>query len=327
MKPLLIFLITFISGQGFCQDIKGAYMQLQWSTGLTYSVTINLFTDSAKNINRPTVPINFGDATSGTYSLSSVTTINGVSLKKYSGLHTYSGPGQYYLNYTDTFRIAGIKNILNSQTQKISLTTNFTIQAFGAPNSNPTLQNYPIYLGVNGNKAFFDPNFSDVDGDSLSYPGLIPCYLTNTSDYYFPNGATLNNNGIVSFSKDSIGLYGFSYQIFEWRKDLDNNYYNVSWSVIDFLMEITTSVGINENVNTHQKIFIYPNPVTNELNISFNKANIENCIIEIQNCLGQIIFKADYSNKINVSDLPKGLYIIKVTEKNISLGSFKFVKN
>lgn len=327
MKNFLILLITFFAGRAFSQDIKAAYIQLQWSTAQTYSVSLYLFTDSAKNINRPSVPINFGDATTGTLSLSNTTNINGVSVKKYSGLHAYPGPGQYYLFYTDTFRIAGIKNIANSQTQKLSLTTKFTIDAFMGPNSNPTLQNFPIYFGVTGNNAFFDPNFTDSDGDSLSYPALIPCYITNSADYYFPSGATLNNKGIVSFSKDSLGLYCFSYQIFEWRKNLDNNYQNISWSVIDFSMDITTSVGISENKYILENTSIYPNPTSNEINISFHKNNYEAYSIEILNSLGETVLKTSFLEKINISNLPKGLYVIRIIDKSIYADSFKIIKD
>src|SRR5687768_6810158 len=128
MRKILTLIISIAAAQVFSQDIRGAYISTKWVSGLTYSISITLFTEASKNITRPTVPISFGDGSpSGTFALGTTSSANGINLKTYSGTHTYPGPGTYLAFYLDTFRIAGIKNILNSQTQQIYLATKISI--------------------------------------------------------------------------------------------------------------------------------------------------------------------------------------------------------
>ncbi len=322
-RLITYFLFFFIIGKMFSQDIKGGYIKTKWLTGTNYNVEIKLFCDASKNINRPTISVIFGDVSNGSVPLVGSVTINSVTIKTYSINHTYNGPGTYYLTFEDTFRVASIKNILVSDTQHLIISSLVKVNQFGLGNTPPSITNYPIYLGVNGTKVYYDPMLTpDPDGDSLSF-SLLNCLVPN---YYIPNGVTLNGNGLLSFSKDSVGLYAFTYKITEWRKDFDGNYFVIGTSQIDFVMDITSNVGINVNINFPPNFFIYPNPTSNKLNISLNKANSENYSLEVLNCLGQIVIKTNYSNEINVTDLPKGLYILKFVDKNNSAYSFKFVK-
>lgn len=70
-----------------------------------------------------------------------------------------------------------------------------------------------------------------------------------------------------------------------------------------------------------QKVFLYPNPVKNEINFKgiLNKTSYELYTIE-----GALINKGKYSpsNYIKVSNLPVGIYLIKVNGE-----IFKFLKN
>jgi len=61
------------------------------------------------------------------------------------------------------------------------------------------------------------------------------------------------------------------------------------------------------------RVSIYPNPSNDIINIGLE--NPDNAIIEIYNVSGRLVFsKALYSKveKIDVSDLPVGIYIVKV---------------
>ena len=70
-----------------------------------------------------------------------------------------------------------------------------------------------------------------------------------------------------------------------------------------------------------QKVFLYPNPVKNEINFKgiLNKTSYELYTIE-----GALIDKGNYSpsNSIKVSNLPVGIYLIKINGE-----IFKFLKN
>ncbi len=319
---IFIFLFGFLWPVGLKSqpNIRGAYLQIKWTTGLKYTADLYLFSNLSSYVYRPYVLLDWGCASPLNFVQANAT--YNTMITKFSGSCTFPGYGIYVINYTDSFRLNGIKNITNSQSQNIRLTTTLQINPLGGPNTAPLLQNYPIYFGVSGNQAFFNPNFLDPDGDSLSY-AMTNCYAAN---YYLPNGVSLNQNGKLNFSKDSLGLYAFSYKITEWRKDIDNNYQNVGGSQIDFLMDITNTIGINELQSKNSSLTIYPNPVSNTLYISSEQNEFKNSEIEITNTLGQTVLKIEFKNEVDVSKLIKGIYILKISEPNKQFYYSKFVK-
>ena len=70
-----------------------------------------------------------------------------------------------------------------------------------------------------------------------------------------------------------------------------------------------------------KKIVIYPNPTSTTLFIY----GIKNYDIKIFNKLGQITLQAYNSNKIDVSSLPSGIYLIHITD-GVKSSIKKFIK-
>lgn len=64
--------------------------------------------------------------------------------------------------------------------------------------------------------------------------------------------------------------------------------------------------------NTLKEISFFPNPATSVLNISFLTSN--NFTIEIINTIGETVLQTENQNKIDVSQLSKGIYFLKVSE-------------
>jgi hypothetical protein len=324
MKKLLLLLVTFVFGQVYSQDIIGGHIRTKWVSSFSYSISITLFTDASKNIIRPTIPVSFGDATSGTFTLAGTSNSGGINVKTYSGIHTYPGGGQYLANYLDTFRVAGIKNMLSSQTQQFYIESLININTFIGANTSPTVASYPLSYSVAINQPiYYNAGFSDTDGDSLSY-SLINC---SGNGYYIPINAVVNySTSTFSFSKDTVGKYAFALKIIEWRKNTSNIYNTIATSQMDFVVDITNTIGLNEFADKKINLFVYPNPVTNELNIILDDAIKENYSIEIINGLGQTVLKTNYNDKINVTALRKGFYFLKLSDKSIFSDSFKFIK-
>jgi endonuclease I len=81
------------------------------------------------------------------------------------------------------------------------------------------------------------------------------------------------------------------------------------------------------NVNDYQfnDITIYPNPVSNILNIQFN--NSKETQVEIYNILGKRVLTKtiSQSQSINVENLKSGIYILKITQDNSTI-SRKLIK-
>lgn len=112
-----------------------------------------------------------------------------------------------------------------------------------------------------------------------------------------------------------IGLHIFNARI----KDSNGNWSPVFKNVIF----IETALGSDEI--TFSKVVVYPNPVKDILNLSFDK---EISKVSILNLLGQeVISKSMSSNEgtIDVSNLPIGTYVVKVTSENL-VKTLKIIK-
>lgn len=84
--------------------------------------------------------------------------------------------------------------------------------------------------------------------------------------------------------------------------------------------------GISENKNTIAQIYVFPNPVSNTLNISMQQKEFDKLEIEITNTLGQAVLKLPYSNQIDVSKLSQGFYNLKIISKGDQIYYSKFIK-
>ena len=81
--------------------------------------------------------------------------------------------------------------------------------------------------------------------------------------------------------------------------------------------------GINEYVNNSLEGLLFPNPAENKISIKLNSAISK---IEILDSKGQLIL-LQKDNSIDISNLPSGIYFVKVFTENGKLFSSKFVKN
>lgn len=90
------------------------------------------------------------------------------------------------------------------------------------------------------------------------------------------------------------------------------------------------TTGIDElSQNQNASLLVYPNPVSNFLNISFQEIDINR--ITIFNTLGQTIFQKEISPnnqqniQLNIFTLPPGIYIVQAAGKN-KTATAKFIK-
>ena len=80
------------------------------------------------------------------------------------------------------------------------------------------------------------------------------------------------------------------------------------------------------NVDNNQYIKIYPNPANVILNIE--SKGIESLVVEIFNINGKKVKSNEVKNSLLISDLPNGVYIVRIKGKNGKLlKTEKIVKN
>ena len=93
--------------------------------------------------------------------------------------------------------------------------------------------------------------------------------------------------------------------------------------VEDYNVMITDVLGTSDIANPKDDIQIYPNPVSDILNIT--KVS-DRATYKIYSATGQLVQSGNISNKqVNVSSLVKGTYVITIKDKNISKNN-KFIK-
>ncbi|MBL4587344.1 MAG: M20/M25/M40 family metallo-hydrolase [Flavobacteriales bacterium] len=77
-------------------------------------------------------------------------------------------------------------------------------------------------------------------------------------------------------------------------------------------------------------IIIYPNPGTDQITIEYDAANASNYTIEISSLNGQVLLTvptiSTSSSRVNVADLSKGIYLIRIIQENATSYYGKWVK-
>ena len=114
---------------------------------------------------------------------------------------------------------------------------------------------------------------------------------------------------------DMLGQFGFSCA--------DINMMTLEFSAAGYVLPSYNCALAVENIKTDQ-LSIYPNPVTDVLNISSKLNKEENAVI--YNMEGRVVMKVKVSNgknTINVSKLAAGSYILTINDANVSS---KFIK-
>lgn len=84
-----------------------------------------------------------------------------------------------------------------------------------------------------------------------------------------------------------------------------------------------SSLATSDVKTDDSKIQIFPNPVAEVIRISgINNGQS----IQIYNMAGQLVKSENFDQKINVSELSAGVYLLKINTKNFQTHEFKFVK-
>jgi hypothetical protein len=76
-------------------------------------------------------------------------------------------------------------------------------------------------------------------------------------------------------------------------------------------------------------MLVYPNPVTDLLNISISNCNFKNSEVIVYNVSGAEVLKTNMANssaQLNIENLSNGVYLVKVTNQNGFNKTVKFVK-
>ena len=333
----------------------------KWISGYTYQIKYTTYT----TIYSGTDPycqldsVYFGDGTHGSLLRSNglcggpcspacegVVLSSTIRWNEYVTTHNYPGRGNYRLWFEAPNRSSGVINIPNSVNQTMSFESKLIIPTFGNnKNTSPEFANHPVESGCLNNGCFTHyPLATDmIDSDSLSYE-IAMCKGSLgaiTPGFSYPNagaGGTFSINpvtGLLSWCNPQFaGDYSVIIKITEWRKNDDGTPFIVGYVERDTHLSIGTCTGINELNETESIIQISPNPVIENLNISFNKEIDELLSLELFDVTGSKIKTFDSKELIskhnqfvlNLENIQPGIYFLKFIGSNNTSITKKIIK-
>jgi subtilisin family serine protease len=187
-----------------------------------------------------------------------------------------------------------------------------------------------------------DSVIADFSSHGPSYDGRVKPDITSQGDQTaciypddmlsFANGTSLATPvaaGMCACLWQAMPVYTSTemMQIIRESGHLHNNPdTEYGYGIPDFYKAYTTHVGLNDYKPL--QLSVYPNPVTDKLNIVNPDGNIQT--VTLYNASGQLVLQTAVSSspilEINVSSLPNGFYIGTATLNNHQTATFKFIK-
>ena len=162
--------------------------------------------------------------------------------------------------------------------------------------------------------------------------------IAGSDKKFYPALAVLEGNEIVVSSTSVTAPVAVRYAFFDGAMtNLQNKngiaafpFRTDTWTSETYIDAVEPSIpnatGV-ENLRL-QSVIIFPNPVSNNLNIKFENDDILN--ISILDSMGKAVLSRNNlrlkSENINVADFAQGIYLLKYQQKDGAWGSSKFVK-
>jgi hypothetical protein len=193
-----------------------------------------------------------------------------------------------------------------------------------------TAYSWPISYGSTNTDAFLATETSGPNTNT--WTGSITYAALGTGIVTMPGGGVYNNclmlKSIISLTMASATSTTQQYMIdYEfWSAGLKFPLITASYETAttgtfvskDARFELNASaipLGVNENNKLSHQINVFPNPANTELNIDLN-STIKNYSVILTDLTGKKIIESVNTNKIDVSKIEKGIYILQVIGDN-----------
>lgn len=150
-----------------------------------------------------------------------------------------------------------------------------------------------------------------LPNSSVGLEGKIYKRFGATSDYLFPTYINCDPNLVVEF-------YMYQFSCFE---DDSFSLYNVTDNDCDYYL----SLGIDETKNTEKIVSVFPNPASDNISIRILKPNYKLTNIVIRDTQGRLLDNV-FQSEVDISDLPKGLYLLHIEFENYRSVVQRFIK-
>jgi len=305
-------------------------------TGATYKVRYKKTSGSVWTEINTTVPsVNLDNLVDATAYEVQVAVVCNNTVGTYSASVNFSTPALAYCSaagntgtpiYISNVTLANINNTTAAASGYTNFTNNTALQV------NLTKGNtYPITVKV---------------ANSSTYVSAIVAYIDFNKDGFFddteavmdlPCGTFANNTATGSFTipNDAIEGSALRMRVVGFYVGANNAGFYLPSSYLcginfqygeveDYNVVITGNLATAETAVKNNGIQIYPNPVSDVLNIT--KVS-DKATYKIYSAAGQLVDKGNINNgKVNVSALVKGGYVITIDDKGVEQFKSKFIK-
>lgn len=127
----------------------------------------------------------------------------------------------------------------------------------------------------------------------------------------------------------AIGHYRDTIYVSGALKYLNDSIYNIGKYIGNGLYDTCSvyyDVGVVDRETLMSWVNVFPNPAENIIYISVPQNSMEGSSLEIVNCLGQILSIMPLCTQIDISELPNGIYTLRIKRKGQSDLNAKFIK-
>lgn len=205
----------------------------------------------------------------------------------------------------------GTLTVYNTTTQTTASTTTFPVGV------------KPSYMDTDGTNIYY-MNEASIYKTPIASPSITTAPIAVTpitvNSYGTAYGFNVVNNKIYAADPSGYTATGKIYAY-----DLQGSLLN-TFTVTSLPNQIiaynTASLSTAENTRA-SKLSLYPNPASNKFFVQgLNSGNVQ-----VYDANGRMIINTQYTqNGIDVSTLSKGVYIVKITDKNISFNEKLIIK-
>lgn len=145
--------------------------------------------------------------------------------------------------------------------------------------------------------------------------------LHSIIDLYYPNGAPTGNEIIdvcclldtlvINLDSEDVVVTG-GVQPYTVSIETDGAVQTVTVVDFDGCEATLQTTAIDEQQEERERLTVYPNPASTEINIDWTGGNTEIESLRIVSVHGQLIYQSQKADRINISALSEGMYLLQV---------------
>lgn len=221
------------------------------------------------------------------------------------------------------FKITNCTTPAGSRVFGINATLDLTVDIMS-----PTVffvANIPTALPVN---VISFTGLSKTEGNQLNWTVAQEVDFSHYEVLRSTNGKEFTKVGEVYPENKSTDMKNYSFLDASVNADL--SYYKLNLINENGSSSLSNLVVINRNVVAPVITKLYPNPATTSLLVSLEGVDAEVSTITIQDLSGKIVYStetSDVATLLNINELNKGMYIVKVANQSGFVSVSRFIKN